>query len=297
MIEFKTLELNDREAIEKCLKASDFKSCDYSFANNYIWRRSNNIEFAIFDGFYCLKSVWKEGTVYTYPAGSGDIKPIVDALIADSRERRVPFRLRGISRENIGEMDRQFPGVFDYTPNMDEFDYIYSTESLTQLAGKKYHSKRNHIARFMDNSDWSYEDITRDNIDECFQMNSEWCKIHMCTQDVNLNHELCAVKEAFAHYFELNFIGGLIRLNGRVIAYTIGEVLSSDTFVVHIEKAFPEIQGSYPMINQQFVIHNCQAFKYVNREEDTGDEGLRKTKLSYKPEILLEKYTAAYKEG
>ena len=296
MIDFKPIDLQDQDMINKYIKASDLKSCDYSFVNNYIWSKANNIQYAILDGFYCLKSLLGKGTLYTYPVGSGDRKAVIEALLSDAKQRDVPFRLRGILPDCMEDLENLFPGMFDYTSNRDEFDYIYNVESLSTLAGKKYQSKRNHIARFKDNPDWIYEEITKENIDECLEMNNEWCKVNSCFDDVNLKHELCAVKRAFAHYFDLNLQGGLLRLNGKIVAYSIGEPLTSDTFVMHIEKAFSEIQGAYPMINQQFLIHNCQSYKYVNREEDMGDEGLRKTKLSYHPEILLEKFTATLKE-
>ncbi|MDY5741967.1 MAG: phosphatidylglycerol lysyltransferase domain-containing protein, partial [Lachnospiraceae bacterium] len=88
---------------------------------------------------------------------------------------------------------------------------------------------------------------------------------------------------------ELDMRGGLIRTGGRVVAFSIGEQLNEDTIVVHIEKAFSELQGAYPMINREFARHACEGFRYVNREEDTGEEGLRKAKLSYKPAFLSEK--------
>jgi hypothetical protein len=94
---------------------------------------------------------------------------------------------------------------------------------------------------------------------------------------------------ALAHLEELELKGGLIRLDGEVIAFTLGEPICEDTFVVHIEKAFADIQGAYPMINQQFVEHECSDYQYINREEDTGAEGLRKAKLSYRPVFLVEK--------
>ena len=98
------------------------------------------------------------------------------------------------------------------------------------------------------------------------------------------------------HFFDEGLKGGLICTKEEgIVAYSIGAPLSSDTFIVHIEKAFAEVQGAYPIINQEFVRHNCMDYKYVNREDDVGDEGLRKAKLSYKPAILLEKYTATLK--
>lgn len=78
-------------------------------------------------------------------------------------------------------------------------------------------------------------------------------------------------------------------MDNQIVAFTMGEPICSDTFVVHIEKAFPDVQGAYPMINQQFVEHECMQYKYVNREEDTGEEGLRKAKRSYRPVFMVEK--------
>ena len=202
------------------------------------------------------------------------------------------FILRSMVKEQVDLLEELFPNRFEITTNRDETEYIYTVEKLSKLSGKKLHGKRNHIARFKDNANWSYEDISDDNFKECLEMNDEWCKLYDCIDDPSLNHELCAVKEAFGNYNELGLVGGLLRREGKVIAYTIGSRINEDTFNIHIEKAFANIQGAYPMINQQFVQHNCQEYVYVNREEDLGDEGLRKAKMSYYPDVLLDKYTA-----
>ena len=88
---------------------------------------------------------------------------------------------------------------------------------------------------------------------------------------------------------ELDLKGGILRIDGKIVAFTIGEPICPDTFVVHIEKAYADVPGAYTMINQQFVEHECMDYKYVNREDDAGSEGLRKAKLSYKPVFMVEK--------
>lgn len=293
-VNFKRLELKDREWINQRLKEFNFRGCEFSFANNFIWSSSNNISFANINNFYCLKSEVKDSICYTYPAGMGDIKPVILSLIENCKREGKQFLLRAISEENLEVLKNIFPDMFEYDLPRDECDYIYSVEKLSTLSGKKYHGKRNHIARFKDLGEWTFANINEDNIDECIKMNDEWCRQYTCISH-SLESELCAVKCAFDNFFKLNLTGGFIRLNGRVVAYTIGEPLTDDTYVIHIEKAFSDIQGAYPMINQQFLLHNCQGYKYVNREEDMGDEGLRKAKLSYKPEILLNKYVARLK--
>ena len=123
-------------------------------------------------------------------------------------------------------------------------------------------------------------------------MNAKWCAVNGCSEDASKQKEVCAVRKAFHHYDVLGLVGGILRVDGEIVGYTLGEPLNSDTFVVHIEKAFSEVRGAYPTINNQFVSHCASNFTYINREEDMGLEGLRKAKLSYQPEILLTKYTA-----
>ncbi len=169
---------------------------------------------------------------------------------------------------------------------------MYEADKLISLAGKKLHGKRNHINRFKEaNPDWLYEPITTENVEDCFQMALKWREEMQCEYDVEKRDEMCVTLNALRLMEELELQGGLLRSEpgGEVIAFTIGEPLNPDTFVVHIEKAFAEIQGAYPMINQQFAEHAAAEYRYVNREEDTGAEGLRKAKLSYRPVFLVEK--------
>ena len=190
-------------------------------------------------------------------------------------------------------MEELFPGVFCFTENRDAADYIYLREKLISLAGKKYHSKRNHIARFKDNHIWTYEPISEKNINECFEMSMNWHKKYRVAEDEeSYQNEVKAIQLAFENFHHLEFDGALIRINNFIAALTIGERLNSDTYVIHIEKALPHIQGSYAIINQQFTEHLPLDIKYINREEDLGSEGLRRSKLSYYPEILLDKYNA-----
>lgn len=295
MIDFRSIKIEDRPWIDERLKEADFRGCEYSFVNNFIWQKPYNINFANINGFYCLRS-GKESSVYAYPAGKGDIKPVIEALMNEAKEKGEKFVLRGITAENVEKLKELFPDKFDFEPKRDEFDYLYEVSRLSTLSGRKLHGKRNHIARFKDNPNWVYEPITEENIAECYEMNKEWGKLYGGENEDSLKDELFAVKEAFDHFFELKMLGGIIRQDDKIVAYTMASHLNSDTLDVNIEKAFHSIQGAYPMINQQFILNACQDFKYVNREEDTGDEGLRKAKLSYVPDILLEKYTATLKE-
>ena len=295
MIDFKTVELNDKTWMEPLIRAGNIQACHQNFTNIYVWKGSYNQVVAQVGGYMVVKTGKEPDRMYYYfPSGSGDVKPVIETMMEDARENGSPFVMIGVSPEQTALLDTLYPGRFRYTEDRDNWDYIYLLDKLVSLGGKKLHGKRNHINRFMENN-WSYEEITPENIPECWQMNVEWCKINGCGEDRSLRQEACAVEKTFDNYTALGIEGGLLRLDGRVIAFTMGEKLNSDTFVTHIEKAFGEIQGAYPMINREFaaqIQRKHPEIIYVDREEDVGDEGLRKAKLSYYPDLMAEKNIA-----
>ncbi|MBS4960584.1 MAG: DUF2156 domain-containing protein [Clostridiales bacterium] len=295
MLDFREIELKDKNWIVPLLASSKYMGCEYSFSTLYMWRNIFHTKIAQVNNFLCCLSN-HERIVYTYPVGLGDVKSVIDQLIYDSKERQTQFILRGITVKQKELLETLYPTTFYFKEERDQFDYIYSVEKLTKLAGKHFHGQRNHIARFKDNDNWNFEKITEHNIEECSKMSDEWCVKYSKLKEASLQLEACAVREAFRHFFELGMQGGLLRREGKVVAFTMGSPISEEVFDVNIEKAFGDIQGAYPMINQQFVTNCLQGYTYVNREEDLGEEGLRKAKLAYKPDILLEKYTATLLE-
>ncbi|MCI9053438.1 MAG: DUF2156 domain-containing protein [Lachnospiraceae bacterium] len=290
--EFKEITIQDREWMNQKFLDCKMKGCEYSFANTFIWRNIYKVEAAKVGECVLIRN--KKSKIYTFPIGKEGQKEVIEEMINQAKKEGTSLKIRGILEEQKDKMQEWFPEQFQFTAFREDADYIYLTERLMTLAGKKLHGKRNHIARFKDADDWSYEKMTKENRKECLEMNDKWCKIQQCEIYHSLQQEQCAVQEAFRYFEELKLTGGLLRKAGEVVAYTIGEPLTEDTYVVHIEKAFASIQGAYPMINQQFVLANCKDYQYVNREEDMGEEGLRKAKSSYYPDILLEKYIAEF---
>ena len=295
MLDFLPIDLSDKDWMTELFETGGAPSEEYNFVFAYIWRKTYGLT-ATRMGDYVLVFSSKPTPSYLFPCGKGPLKPVLDAIIQDAKDRGIQLQLHCLMPEQIEQMEAIYPGKFTYELQRDYADYIYSADKLRTLSGKKLHAKRNHINRFLENNpNWHYEPITQDNIGDCLLMNELWCKQSNCDENKDLQEEACAVRQAFAHYDELGFDGGLLYLGDKVIAYTIGSRLTPDTYMVHFEKAFGEIQGAYPMINQQFIQHIGDGYQWINRQDDMGEEGLRKAKLSYYPEKILDKHIAFYK--
>ena len=221
-------------------------------------------------------------------------------LLCLAASRGAPFRLVCLTPPQKEELEALFPGAFRFTADRNGFDYLYDIDRLSDLKGKKLHAKRNHIHRFEENNpDWVYEDITPDSLPECLEMDKEWYRRSMIREGLaeerDLGDEGRALRLAMENYEALGLEGGLIRVYGEVVAFTMGDRLSSDTFDVHFEKAYGELQGAYAAINREFarrVRQRHPEIRYLDREDDMGVEGLRKAKESYYPDLMVEKYSA-----
>lgn len=175
-------------------------------------------------------------------------------------------------------------------PTREQFDYIYRSNDLIRLAGRKYHSKRNHINKFLHSYSFNYAALKEDHREACLELSGLWCELRRCEEDLNLLGEWEAVREALTHFPALSVQGGVILMQNKVEAFALGELLNDQTAVVHVEKANPEIPGLYTMINQQFCEQSWQNVPSINREQDLGEPGLREAKLSYYPDHLVEKF-------
>lgn len=297
-ITFKRPELEDRDLINSYLAKDPQRSCEGTFANIYLWSRHYNDGYALVENALVFKNKGDLG-LYSYPIGDDEnVKRAIDYLIENEKAEGRKLKLANISEGRAAKLEAWYPEQFEVTYNEDYADYVYEQEKLATLAGKKLHGKRNHINKFKANhgDNWSYESITDENVEECFQMALAWRTENGCDDDEEKNAEMCVTLNSLRLFKELGLTGGLLRVDGKIVAFTLGEAATEkDTFIVHIEKAFSEVEGAYPMINQQFVQNECADYTYINREEDMGAEGLRKAKLSYRPVFMAEKGVATFK--
>ena len=232
---------------------------------------------------------------FCYPIGDGDKKTTIEKLIDFSKTLGVSLEFFGMTEKDRDELQFLFPKQFEITEERDYFDYLYTSESLAQLAGRKLASKRNHISYFEKTFDWKYEPITKENIHKCELLNEHWERLNREKNPEEIGDEHLAIKKALANFFDLDFEGGILTIENEIVAFTFGEKLNNNTFCTHVEKAYGNIRGAYQMINREFARQLKDRYEYINREDDTGSEGLRRAKLSYHPHRLVIKYSAKFK--
>ena len=289
MLDFRPPTLNDRERIEDFVDVSGRIGCDVSFVNTYLWRDRYDIQIA-FSGDAYFKCYREDSRItgYCMPMTRGDNRTAIEKILEDAEERGITPRIGLLSDRNVGIIRRLFGETVEITPERDSFDYIYERENLAALKGKNYHSKRNHISRFFRSyDDVVTEEICRNNYADVLNIAARW---H--AESESDTGEFDIIRDALENFEALGLFGIILYVNDKPIAFSIGSRINDEVCDVNFEKAV-EIDEAYAVINNEFARH-FDSFKYINREEDLGLEGLRKSKLSYHPDILYKKSTAVF---
>lgn len=289
---FKPIELEDRPTFQEALRFYKPETSELTFTNLFVWRTHYNFQWAICRDW--LVVVCSEGAndfcalapVGPSP-GRGEISRMLLEWMGEERGQKKP-RIERADARLVSDLDGV--GTITMEPVRDHFDYVYLRDDLVQLAGNKYRSKRNHINQLLRTYRCEYAPLGPEHIAECIKVQEKWCELRRCEDDLDLLGEWEAVRAILKSYESLEVQGGVLTIDGKVTAFTIGEMLNEDTAVVHIEKADPEIPGLYPVINQQFCRNNWKNARYINREQDLGVPGLREAKLSYYPDHMIKKF-------
>ncbi len=298
MIDFKPVTLQDKPVYEKYLLDGSERGCEYTFANIYLWGRQ---QATILHDHMVRFSQFNRRSVYPYPVGQGDKKPVLDAIIADAKERGIPCRLTGLYAHEKQTLEELYPGMFRFHCDRDSYDYVYDINNLADLPGSKYHKKRNHFNRFRDTyPQYTVEPITSANIALAMEMTESWYDAKLAENpDSDFHMERVALNKALKHFEELEMEGLLLLNEGSIFALTLGSRMSHDTFDVHFEKAPADVNGAYAAINCEFARYIRDKYPdilYLNREEDMGIEGLRIAKQRYYPHHMVEKCWACLLE-
>jgi len=268
------------------------KTSDYSFANLYGWSEEYGLEWAFGETQVWLRQT-KPEVVHWAPVGpwTGVDWSKCPSLAEGVRVTRVPSDLAAIWQETLG-------GRVTLVPAREHFDYIYAVADLIELRGNKWHKKKNLLAQFTKTYAHEYSVLCPEVIEEALALQTQWSQWRDSESTDTLASENRAIFRVMQAWDELpGLFGGAIRVDGKMVAYTVAEVLDATSVVIHFEKGMPGYKGVYQAINQMFLANQAAGYIYVNREQDLGDEYLRKAKMSYNPAFLLEKFTAVVAPG
>ena len=295
MISFKTVTLCDKPWVDEIVLSENSPSADYNFGNIYIWDKYYRQLICRFGDRMLTKLRYEGKPAFVFPIGSGPLRPAIEALREFAAYRGYPLVIRGITPKHREMLEAEYPGQFVFTLEEKNQDYLYLAEKLSTYAGKSLHGKKNHCNRFEAENDWQWLPLTRELIPGCLDMLDVWTEENAERLDKSVSFEHDAIIRAFAAFESLGLEGGVLKANGKIVGFSLGEMCCDDTFDVHFEKAEINMNGAYPMVCRELtrmLMARHPSLKYINREDDMGLESLRRSKQSYKPEYLLEKYVA-----
>lgn len=300
ILSFKSLTLEDKEIIEKYIDKSKLDSYEYLFSSLYMWRKLNNIKYAVLDDVLIIeKNEEGKGTFYAQFFGykKDNLTSIIDELIKRNLEFTDRDYLFGdVGDEFVDDLKKYTDFSIDIVEDIDDSEYIYNTQDLIELKGKKYHSKKNHVNSFLKTYSYDIKTINNENVkSDCMDLLHKWHEEVAVTIDKEMLMEIDAIKDLFRelHFFDLNSIA--IYVDGDLAGFAVGEKVNDRMALIHVERGEIAYKGIYAFLNKQFLVESFQDTEFVNRQEDTGNEGLRKAKKSYHPEKMIKKYLVKLK--
>jgi len=283
---FHHLSLSDREAMQAVTLPSGRRNCNYTFANLVGWQFWYNTEVCVLENAVVLRFTLDGQRAYMVCTSEALSLELIEALFDDSNG---DLTLIGLEDSQVAPLSARQEFSISVEPVRDQYDYIYRRSDLATLRGKHLDAKRNHIHRFRaEHPDFEYRPLTPEFFDECRQLTEIWqarTKFKDASDTIDVEKQV--METIFTNWDALGMTGGSIIVDGRMVAFTYGAAVTTDTLDVCVEKADRHVEGAFAIINQQFAEHLPEQYIYLNREEDMGIPGLRQAKLSYHPEILL----------
>ena len=298
MIDFHRVSLADREEYSRILAEAPPRGCEYSFANLFLWGRQH---IALRHGCAALFSHFYGRSVYPFPIGDGDKAAVIREILSDAKKRGLPCRITGMTDADRAFLEETFPDTFHFRTDRDSYDYVYQTDALADLRGRKYQKKRNHFNRFqLQHPGYEVLPLTAELLPAAKEMVDQWYETRAVTDpEGDYLLERRAIGLAFANFEALQLEGLVLVEEGKILAVTMGSRMREESFDIHFEKALEDVDGAYAAVNCEFARYlrlKYPQVRYLNREDDMGLEGLRKAKLSYLPDHMVEKHWAYLKE-
>ena len=295
---FKPITIEDQPLFTNVFAAVKPITSELTFPYLFMWRRDYNLSYTIIEDHLCMISQSRVFPPYSFcpiptdgVRNDNKFKSALEKIESYFNEKGFPLLFGRVEEKRMEELRLVYGGRMKEEFLDSASDYVYEVLNLINLPGKKLSSKRNHINQFLRlYGDYEYVPVDESNIGECRRILDEWCDKNEDESINMVNSERLACNELFNNWNKFSLKGALIKVSGRFEAFTVGELLNPETAVIHIEKGNSEIHGIYTIINRDFCAHEWNQIPYINREEDMGKEGLRKSKQSYNPTSRVNKY-------
>lgn len=279
--ETRSININDFELYEKWRNENNINMADLCFANMFLWNDSRHIQFCKIDSALVPIGTYENTQKVFYPIGKFEIKSGINALLKFSP---IITKIPKSEFESLKSLE------FNINEDRDNFEYVYKCEDLATLHGRKFDGKRNNIRNFARNYKFEYQKISHGNCKECIEFLEKWINMRKREKEDYISEESIAIKKSLEYFDILGLMGGVIKVDEQIEAFTIAGKLNEKTAIIHSEKANPNIHGLYQVINQVFAQSELLDFEYINREQDLGISGLRKAKMSYHPDHFIRKF-------
>jgi len=279
--EFRLIGMEDRDCLAAAIARHPSPACEVHFANIFLWRHFEHSKLTVINDNLCILCVPpSEPAYFLQPIGETEIEATVRTCLAFApRLSRITesFALR-------------YGGPYRCEPDRDNFDYVYRTEDLLQLKGKKYDGKRNRIRKFERGHACEYARFCRGDLTGCLQLLEGWLEVKAGSDGFIGRIWRTVIEEALERGEELGLLGGVFRIDGRIGAFSFGSKLTPDTAVIPIEIVDPGYDGLSQLVNREFIRREWFDCRFINREQDNGIPGLRRAKTSYHPHHFVKKH-------
>ena len=289
---FKPLTIDLKNSIQAVTLNAGRRNCNFTFANLIGWQFLFDTEVCLMPGIVIFRYMFSHRQpAYFICSSSLPSTYIIEKLRNRTADKGLPLTLIAVEDDWAAQLKEQYGDTITVEPLRNSYDYIYRRDELELMQGKNLKAKRNHVNKFLsEHPDYEYRELTPEHFDECRRLQVLWNEeIHHDNpwygNTIESEHRM--IETVFANWSELDILGGAIFVDGKMIAFSFGAAVTNDTFDTCVEKADRNISGAFSIINQQMAQHLPPQFRYINREEDMGLEGLRKSKTSYHPDRLL----------
>ena len=289
--EFREVSLEPSDGLRALFQTIRPPISEFTFTNLFLFRKAHDYRLSRIGTLLVITGRGYDGKRYAFPPiGEGNVAEASLRLCEHLSSEGAEPVLFPVPREML---EAHYAGEsWRSDADRDQADYVYLREELATLPGKKFHKRKNRLLKFLreEAEGYSYAALGDEHLNACLALAEDWCDVRCSTERPSTYLETGAVLEALRHRVALGLSGGVIVLGAKARAFCLGERLNPDTFVVHFEKAEAGKDGLAQLINRDHCLHGLEGYRYVNREQDLGDPGLRQAKEAYHPVFLAEKY-------